>query len=282
MVLLRAMAHLARVATGCVALAAAGCTLLLQYGEPPTLDGSPGLVDAARGDDDAAPAVDAANVPFCQRFSPAPTLCASFDGPGYLAEWGNSSAAGGRLDRDETNVSPPASLRVTANPGVPVSASVGADFPAWTDRWFSVDFDFELQILEAAPAGALAVIATPLLFSGGDDPTYLLQLVARPLDDGSSVSLEVVEVSTARGESRGHPSSVTMQRGAWSRVQLRVTHAEAGDSVELDVGGQRGVSSSLPLAPRDGEVFTSFGFAAVDPETTAWSFLLDDVAITFR
>lgn len=265
-----------------VVRAVSGCTLLLGYGDEAELAGAsqdasptPGPVADAAADGQA--------VPFCLGRDARPTFCASFDGPGYLAEWSSSDSTGARLERDtSSSVSPPASLRITAEPdGGAMSAAVGTSFAAWKDRAFTAVMGFDLQVVDAAPAGALAVIATPLLFATGE-PVYILQLVARPLDDGTSVSLQLVEVSKALGRSSGHPSAVSVQQGAWSHLDLTVIHADGQHAVELLVDGQVGFSGPLDLATMGGTPSSSFGLAFADSNTTAWSLRFDNVTLDLR
>lgn len=278
------MVLLRRIGALSVGLTLSGCTLLLDYGDEAQLAGRP---DAAAAD--AAPVVDGGAdgpaMPFCQSLQPRPAFCASFDGPGYLAEWSNSRAAGARLERDtDSSLSPPASLRITAEPGgAEVAAEVGTDFAGTGGGPFTAVIGFGLDVVEATPTGALAVVATPLVLSANGQPAYLLQLVARPLADGSSISLEVVEVSNeGGGDSRGHPANVSLQRGSWSQVELTVVRGDAGSSVSLTVDGQSGLATPLELALPRGVMSSSFGLATVGADTTAWSYRFDNVTVDLR
>lgn len=261
----------------------AGCTALLGYGDEAQLARPPDADDAGAAD---AP-TESGSAPrgFCETRAPKPTFCASFDGPGFLAEWTESHAGNARLERDTGSfVSPPASLRVAvdrADDGE-VFGAVGATFDAWTDEAFSVTIGFDVQIEAAAPANALAVIATPLVISrrsGG--ASYLAQIIARPLADGSSVSLGLAEVSNGPDVTREHPSSISLQMGTWAHLDLTMTIGGPDDRARLSVDGAVGFDGPLELSSR-GVPAASFGLATVDRATTAWAYRLDDVTVDFR
>lgn len=272
-----------------------GCTLILGYGEevelhavvaeeagppPPSADASDGAPPPA--DAEAGPPPDAR--PFCETLSPKPTFCASFDGPSLLSEWTDSEATNASLSRDTSAfTSPPASLRVALDRagGGPVRGTVGRDFPAWADKPCSVTIRFDVQIEAAAPTGTTAVIATPLVLLGEPFPSYLVQLVGRPLADGVTIGFGLVEVDNASSTSREHPSSVALLVGEWADVELTVTLGEAASEARLTIDGALGFEGSLGLRV-GGTPATSFGMATVMGEASAWAYRLDDVTLDFR
>ena len=274
-----------------VGAAGVGCTALVGYGDPVQLASGTSEVDAAApdaasaGDGAADAAKDAA--PFCESRSPKPTFCASFDGPSYLAGWGSSDTFNVSLARDvSTFVSAPASLLVAVDrkdDGGGVNGGVSVDFTAFKGRPFTANIAFDVQVEAAAPAGALAVIANPLLIGAIGGPTYLLQLVCRPLVDGS-VSVALVEVTpgTSTSEHRASEPFVTKQ---WARFDLSVVIASlgtTGNSARLLVDGKVAFDGPLLSPIGNGTPGITLGFATVDSSTSAWAVRFDNAIVDIR
>jgi len=253
-----------------------GCAALLGYGDPVELAPDAGAEGGADG---------GADVPFCESRSPKPMFCSSFDGPSLLAGWGGSNANNTRLERDTSeHVSAPASLRVSLARGSPTPDVVGAvyvDFEAFQEKPFSATIGFDVRVEAAAPVSALAVIATPIVLARPGGPTYLLQLVCRPLADGTTVSLSLVEVAIQAGGSSEHRSSQSLQMKRWAHVDLDVTLA-AQRSARLAVDGVAGFEGPLVLPTGSGAPGSSFGFSTVGDDATAWTFGLDNVTVDLR
>lgn len=261
-----------------------GCTLLLGYGDEAQLarDAATSPPNDADVPSPDAPAVD--ERPFCERQSPRPSFCASFDGPGYLAEWSETVMANARLDRDTSSfVSGPASLRISLDrkDDANVGASVSVPFNAWTDRAFSMAIAFDVQFEAVAPAGSFAVIASPIVMATTNRASYLVQLTGRALADGSTVALGLVEVTNSPDASRDHPSTASLQIGKWAHVELTMTLGGANNTARLTVDGTVGVEGPLELSG-PGSPNVSFGLATVTSESTAWTYRFDNVTIDVR
>ena len=265
-------------------LALGGCTLLLGYGDEAQLAADAGAPDAHGGSPDAAGPDALDDRPFCERQSPRPTFCASFDGPGYLSEWQGSGANNARLERDTSSfVSSPASLLVSLDrkdDGF-VGAGVSADFAAWADRPFSVAIGFDIQVEAVAPTEAFAVLASPIVMFVPNRASYLVQFTGRLLADGSTVAVSIVEVTNSPDASREHPSSVTLQIGKWAHVDLTMALSGPANSARLAVDGAVGFEGPLDLtAP--GTPSTNFGLATVSANSTTWMYRFDNVTLDFR
>lgn len=270
--------------------ACAGCTALVGYGDPVQLAPDAKEVDAATADAatdvaaDGSPDAAADAAPYCESRSPKPTFCASFDGPSYLAGWGSSDTTNVSLARDvSTFVSAPASLLVAVDrtgDGGSVNGGVAVDFTAFQGRPFMANIAFDVQVEAAAPVGALAVIANPLLIGANGGPTYLLQLVCRPLVDGSvSVALVEVTPSTSNSEHRVSEPFVAKQ---WARFDLSVVIASlgtTGNSARLLVDGKVAFEGPLLLPIGTGTPGITLGFATVDSDTTAWAVRFDNAIV---
>ena len=267
-----------------VLFALGGCTLILGYGDEAELARDAGVPDAAEASLPAEGSAPPDARPFCETRSPKPTFCASFDGPSFLAEWTDSHATNARIERDTSSfVSPAASLRVALDreDSGPVSCGVGASFDTWADKPFSVTVGFDLQIEAAAPVDALAVIANPIYFTVPGRASYLVQLTGRPLADGSTIAVSLVEVTNSPDATRGHSSSVSLQIGTWTHVDLTMALAGTNNSARLAFDGAVGFEGPLELSAT-GTPHTTFGIATVDPETTAWAYRVDNVTLDFR
>jgi hypothetical protein len=262
-----------------------GCALVLGYGDEVELDRDAGVFDASSEASPVEASLPPDTRPFCEARSPKPTLCASFDGPSLLSEWTESETSNNvRLDRDTSSyVSPSASLRVSLArvDNGRVSGAVGASFDAWANKAFSVTIGFDIQIEAAAPADASAVIATPIAFSVPGRASYLAQLVGRPLADGSTIGLSLVEVTTSPDEARPHASSASLQIGKWTHIDLTMALAGANNSARLALDGAVGYEGPLELLA-SGTPFTRFGLAAADPAATSWAYRVDNVTLDFR
>jgi hypothetical protein len=268
--------------------ACASCSVLLGYGDPVELaarDASDASPDAPT---EAAPEGGAgeAGVPFCESQVPQPTFCTSFDGPSYLAGWDPSGTPKNvRVERDAVNfASAPASLRVAFDrtTGGGASGAVGIDFVAFDGKPFTATVGVDVRVEAAAPQGALAVISDLLLVSTNGGPSYLLQLVCRPLPDGASVSVGLVEVPLPSGASTEHGSSGRLTLGRWSRVQLVASGAGSGNHARLAIDGAPVFDGALVIPMGTGVPGSNFGITAVDTGTTAWAFNLDNVTIDMK
>jgi len=277
-----------------IAAACAGCALVLGYGDPVELGTSSGgpadahppdgpEIDAAPGGDAAVDAPAEGSVPYCSTRSPRPTFCASFDGTSYLAEWSSSYTSNARLARDTTTfTSQPASLRIaldrTTDAGV--EGDVGIDFEAFKDKPFTATIGFAMRVEAAAPQDALAVVANALVIAAPGGPTYLLQVVCRPLGDGSTVSVGIVEVSVPQGTSTEHGPTQNIAIDQWARIELNVVIGRAGTTgnhVKVLVAGRPGFDGALTMPIGSGIPGLSLGIATVGPLTTAWALRYDDV-----
>lgn len=262
-----------------------GCTLLLGYGDEVQLARDGGTGDATGGELDAlAPEGSPDTRPFCERQSPRPTFCASFDGPGFLSEWNDSFATNARLDRDTSSfVSGPASLRISLDrkDDGNVTAAPSAEFGAWADKPFSVAIGFDIQIEAAAPANTFVVFASPIVMAVPGRASYLIQLTGRALADGSTIALGLVEVTNVPDASREHASSVPLQIGKWTHVDLTMALAGTSNSARLAVDGAVGFEGPLELNAT-GTPNTSLGLATVSPDTTTWTYRFDNVTLDFR
>lgn len=253
-----------------------GCALVLGYGDPVQV--------AADGGADAAPAIETSALPFCESRVPKPAFCSSFDGASLLAGWGGSTSNNTKLERDAVvYASAPASLRVSlarTSPSPDVVGDAFVDFEAWASRPFTATIGLDVRIEAAAPTNALAVIATPLLIARPGGPSYLLQLVCRPLADGSTVSLALVEVNPSGGSSE-HRSSQSLTTKAWTHLDL-VVALGAQRSARLSVDGAAGFEGPLVLDSGSGVPGSSFGISTVDANATTWTFGLDNVTVDLR
>ena len=280
------MVHARWVSSVASVFALGGCTLLLGYGDEVRVSRDGGASDAPAGSSDAPLSEGGApdNRPFCERQSPRPTFCASFDGAGFLSEWNESVAKNARLERDTSSfVSGPASLRISLDrqDDGNVEAMLAAAFPAWADKPISVAIGFDIQIEAAAPTNAFAVFASPIAMAAPDRAAYLLQLTGRPLADGSTIAVSLVEVTNSPDASREHASSVSLQIGKWAHVDLNVALGTANNSARLALDGAVGYEGALDLeAP--GTPNITLGLATVTPDTTAWTYRLDNVTLDFR
>jgi len=270
---------------------ASGCALLLGYGDEVELAsrGGADAGDATAPVGDAGAGTDAAldarpDGPFCDSLTPKPLFCSSFDGPTLFSDWPENSATNVRLERDTTSfVSSPASLRVAFDRTVSggVGGGGGVTFETWANKPLLGTIGLDVQIEAAAPAGALAVFATPFYTAAPGKAAYLLQLVGRPRADGNTIDVSLVEVTNTPDAAREHPSSVPLQRGAWTHVELTFGHGGATNAARLAFGGVVGFDGPLELtAP--GTPCGSYGIATVDATTTAWAYRLDNIVIDFR
>jgi len=260
-----------------------GCTLLLGYGDEVELAPDAGTADGAAGLPDAS-SEGSDDRPFCERQSPRPTFCASFDEPGYLSEWHESATNNARLDRDTSSfVSGPASLRISLDRKDDsfVTAAASADFTAWADRPFSVAIGFDVQIEAAAPLETFVVMASPIVMFVPNRASYLVQFTGRLLADGSTVAVGIVEVTNGPDASRQHPSSVSLQIGRWAHVDLTMALSGPANSARLAIDGAVGFEGPLELTAA-GTPSTSFGLATVSANTTAWTYRFDNVTLDFR
>lgn len=278
-------------------LATAGCTLILGYGDPveearvteardAEQESAPPAVDASDASDAGADVgIDA---PFCETLIPKPSFCSSFDGPSFLSGWADIPTSNVRVERNVMSfVSPPASLRVALarQNDAGVNGGVGVDFVAYQNKTFVMKVGFDVRVEAAAPQGALAVIATPLLLASADGVPYILQLACRPLSDGSTVSIAVVEVKPATPPSAEHRSTESLVVGKWSRIDLTIVIASAqtlGNSTKLVVDGRTAFEGPLLLPIGNGIPSASLGIATVDSDTTAWSVAFDNATIDIR
>jgi hypothetical protein len=265
------------------AVCTTGCAALLGYGDPVEI-ASEVDADVDASVPDSRPA-DTSALSFCESRSPKPTFCSSFDGPSLLSDWGGSSAVETRLERDAVQyVSGPASMKVTLArtrpPTADVTGAASVDFAAFADKDFTATIGFDLRVDAAAPTNSLAVISTPIVISRPGGPTYLLQLVCRPLADGSTVSLASVEVVPGQ-TSVEHTSSRSLQMKTWAHVDLVVTLGPQRRA-KLSVDGATGYDGPLSLSAASGVPGSSFGISTVDLDATAWSFNLDNVTVDLR
>ena len=265
-------------------LALGGCTLLLGYGDEVELARDAGAPDSPGIAADASGADVSDERPFCERQSPRPTFCASFDGPGYLSEWQASDTNNARLDRDTSSfVSGPASLRISLDrkdDGF-VAAAPSADFAAWADRPFSVAIGFDVQIEAAAPLETFVVMASPIVMYVPGRASYLIQFTGRLLADGSTVAVSIVEVTNSPDASREHSSAVSLQIGKWAHVDLTMALSGPDNSARLAIDGAVGFEGPLALTAA-GAPSTSFGLATVSADTTTWTYRFDNVTLDFR
>ena len=97
----------------------------------------------------------------------------------------------------------------------------------------------------------------------------------------ASIGVSLVEVTNTPDASREHPSSVSLQIGKWTHVDLTMALSGANNSARLALDGAVGFDGALELtAP--GEPNTSFGIATVSPDTTTWTYRFDNVTADFR
>lgn len=265
------------------AVCTTGCAALLGYGDPVEVAvEADGGVDASVVDSRVA---DTSTLSFCESRIPKPTFCSSFDGPSLLSDWGGSSAVETKLERDAVQfVSGPASMKVTLArtkpPTADVTGAASVDFDSFAEKDFTATIGFDLRVDAAAPTNSLAVISTPIVISRPGGPTYLLQIVCRPLADGSTVSLAAVEVVPGQ-TSVEHVSSRSFQMKTWAHVDLVVTLG-AGRRAKLSVDGATGYDGPLALSSGSGVPGSSFGISTVDLDATAWAFNLDNVTVDLR
>jgi hypothetical protein len=230
-------------------------------------------------------ATDTSTLSFCESRSPKPMFCSSFDGPSLLSDWGESSAVETKLERDAVQfVSGPASMKVTLArtkaPTVDTTGAASVDFDTFAGKDFTATIGFDLRVEAAAPANALAVVSTPIIIGRPGGPTYLLQLVCRPLPDGTTLSLAAVEVAPNQ-TSVEHVSSRSLQMKTWAHVDLVVTLG-AGRRAKLSVDGVTGYEGPLTVPSGSGVPGSSFGISTVDLAATVWAFNLDNVTVDLR
>jgi hypothetical protein len=271
-----------------LALALAGCTARLGYGDEPELavDAGPERPDAAGGSSSGPSPTEAGPAPsLCDRATH--TFCTTFDGADYLAGWYADEPAHVVIGRDATQfVSPPASARfeATQSGSDTVYGMLGVGFGEWADRPFVADFAFALRIESATPA-TFTVIGTPLLVGPGNAaPTSQLQLSAHAHADGRSAGLTVNEIDQPQGggPTRGLDTTAVVPLGSWVHLRLHVVRSAAERSVRLDVDDQVVLSAPLEYLELAGEPSTAMGVATLDGQPCTWVFQLDDLTIDFR
>jgi hypothetical protein len=268
----------------------AGCALLLGYGEEVELaargveSGAPAEASSEDAGADTSPEAAPDARPFCDSLSPKPTFCASFDGPAHLLGWTVLPPENVRLDRDTSSfTSAPASLRVSLDRTMDagVAGGVGVDFTALQGDPFTATVAFDVMVERAAPAGARAVIANPLLVAGPAFPEYLLQLVCDPLD-ATSVSISLVEVKrNVANEVHNTFKAIVVKQ--WSHVVLTIVIASvdggAGNSVQLTVDNDGPFDAGLRTPIGAGVPGVTLGIATVDPPATAWVVRYDNATV---
>jgi hypothetical protein len=270
-----------------IGAACTSCALILGYGDPAELaaprddGGGAGMPDVVGVD---ASARDASG-PFCPSLSPTPTFCTSFDEASYLAGWSGSDLVNGVISRDtSTFTSSPASLRAAFAPqgaGSTVNANVSLDVPGFDAKPFTATLAFDVRVEAAAPQGAFAVIANALVVAGPGAPTFILQVIATPLPDGTSAALSLLEVLPGGGTTT-HSALQSISMARWSRVEITTTigsRGTTGNDVKLLVDGKNAFTGPIVQEIGTGGPGVTLGLSAVADNTTAWSLRYDNVTI---
>ena len=273
-------------------MATAGCGLVLGYGDPVELDVRDGglvVPDVTSPSDvssrDTAAATDAGQVAdarvepaYCDALSPKPTFCASFDGPSFLGEWGSSFSVGTVLARNTAAFeSAPASMRVAYVPTADVKSegTASIELAAIQGKPFRAKLAFSMRVEAAAPEAAYATVANVAMLVGGF-PTFAVQVLCRPLGDGTSISVGVTELQPRTfGSALAHGPTQNVIIGSWVRIELELVvettdGGTAGNRMKLVVGGKPGYDGPITLPVGSGAPLLTLGILGVEqPRATA-------------